>query len=104
MATNKMTKKAKAEAAGIENYTGQGRTATEVELPKLNPKAKQIHVLFEMGKNDIPAKFKPELKIVPVTIACKRTKAKQVLKAWCEANKYTMDEYGKTNVIVLTKS
>lgn len=103
MATKKITKKDLAASLGITNYKGQGRTATEVPLPKLNPKAKQIHVLFEMGKNDVKAEFDPKLKIVPVTIACKRTKAKQVLKAWADANKYTMVEYGKLNVIVLTK-
>jgi hypothetical protein len=101
MATNKTTKKAKAADSGILNYTGQGRTATEVQLPKLDPKAKQHHILFEMGKNDVKAEL--DKKIKPVSIACKRTKAKQVLKAWADANKYTMAEYGKLNVIVLTK-
>jgi phage tail tube protein FII len=101
MATNKTTKKAKAADSGILNYTGQGRTATEVKLPKLDPKAKQHHILFEMGKNDVKAEL--DKKIKPVSIACKRSKAKQVLKAWADANKYTMAEYGKLNVIVLTK-
>jgi hypothetical protein len=76
MATNKTTKKAKAADSGILNYTGQGRTATEVKLPKLDPKAKQHHILFEMGKNDVKAEL--DKKIKPVSIACKRTKAKQV--------------------------
>ena len=101
MAKNPTTKKAKAKAIGFTNYTGQGRTATEVELPKLNAKAKQIIISFEMGKNDVKAEGDFT---VAAHMECKRTKAKQTLKPWADANGYSMAEYGKLNVIVLTKS
>jgi len=100
MATKKATKKDLAASLGITNYKGQGRTATEVPLPKLNPKAKQIVVSFEMGKND--EKYEGEVQ-VQAHMECKRTKAKLVLKPWADANGYTMQEFGKLNVVVLTK-
>lgn len=106
MATKKTTKKDLAASLGIANYKGQGRVAVEVPLPKLNPKAKQIVVSFDLGKNDEKAELKDEAgkPIKPAAhMECKRTKAKLVLKPWAEANGYSMTEFGKLNVIVLSK-